>query len=373
MTVRVPFMALTPGPDDAAVRAGLHRVIDRGWFILGPELEAFEREFAVACGTTHAVGVGNGTDALALVLRALGIGPGDEVITSPLSAAFSGLAIAMAGATPVFADLDPARLTLDPAATEAAITSRTAAIMPVHIYGQPADMPAFEAIASRRGLAVVEDACQAHGATCAGRPVGTFGVAGAFSFYPTKNLGALGDAGAVATNDAPLAERLKRLRNGGQTDRYHHPEFGVNSRLDEMQAAVLRARLPLLAAGNARRRAIAARYRAAFAHAPVIVPPECDPGHVYHLFPILVGDRDAFQAHLAAQGIGTLVHYPVPLPRQEAFASYSPAACPIADRVCADVCSLPLHPRLPDADVDAVAAAVLAYRGTRGSLVSGVQ
>jgi dTDP-3-amino-3,4,6-trideoxy-alpha-D-glucose transaminase len=234
-------------------------------------------------------------------------------------------------------------------------------------------MPAFEAIASRRGLAVVEDACQAHGATCAGRPVGTFGVAGAFSFYPTKNLGALGDAGAVATNDAPLAERLKRLRNGGQTDRYHHPEFGVNSRLDEMQAAVLRARLPLLAAGNARRRAIAARYRAALAHAPVIVPPECDPGHVYHLFPILVGDRDAFQAHLAAQGIGTLVHYPVPLPRQEAFASYSPAACPIADRVCADVCSLPLHPRLPDADVDAVAAAVLAYRGTRGSLVSGVQ
>lgn len=373
MSLRVPFMALTPGPDDAAVRASIHRVIDRGWFILGPELEAFEREFAVACGTTHAVGVGTGTDALALALRALGIGAGDEVITSPLSAAFSGLAIAMAGATPVFADLDPARLTLDPAAAEAAITPRTAAIMPVHLYGQAADMNAFLAIASRHGLAIVEDACQAHGATCAGRPVGTFGAAAAFSFYPTKNLGALGDAGAVATSDASLAERLKRLRNGGQTDRYHHPEFGVNSRLDEIQAAILRARLPLLAAGNARRRVIAARYRAALAHGPAGVPPECDSGHVYHLFPVLVGDRDAFQAHLAAQGVGTLVHYPIPLPRQPAFARYSPAECPIADRVCADVCSLPLHSRLLDADADVVAAAVLAYRGARGSLVSGVQ
>jgi dTDP-4-amino-4,6-dideoxygalactose transaminase len=371
--MRVPFMALTPGPDDAIVREAIHRVIDRGWFILGPELEAFEHEFAAACGATHAIGVGTGTDALALVLRALGIGPGDEVITSPLSAAFSGLAIVMAGATPVFADLDPARLTMDPRAAEAAITPRTAAIMPVHLYGQPADMAAFQAIASGHSLALVEDACQAHGATSCGRPVGTFGAAGAFSFYPTKNLGALGDAGAVTTDDAPLAARLKRLRNGGQTDRYHHPEFGVNSRLDEMQAAVLRARLPLLAAGNARRRALAARYRAALADGPVVVPPECDPGHVYHLFPILARDREAFQAHLAAQGIGTLVHYPVPLPRQTAFGSAAPAVCPIADRVCAEVCSLPLHPRLSDADADEVAAAVQSYRGARGSLVSGVQ
>lgn len=373
MTMRVPFMALTPGPDDAVVRDGITRVIERGWFILGPELEAFEREFAAACGTSHAVGVGTGTDALALALRALGIGPGDEVITSPLSAAFSGLAIVMSGATPIFADIDPARLTLDPRAAEAAITSRTAALMPVHLYGQPADMPAFQALASRRGLAIVEDACQAHGAMSAGRPVGTFGAAGAFSFYPTKNLGALGDAGAVATNDASLAERLQRLRNGGQTDRYHHPEFGVNSRLDEMQAAVLRARLPLLGAGNARRRAIAARYRAALADGPVGVPPECDPGHVYHLFPVLARDRDAFQAHLAAEGIGTLVHYPIPLPRQTAFASYTPAVCPITDRVCAEVCSLPLHPRLTDAEADAVAAAVHMYPGARGSLVTGVR
>ena len=371
MSARVPFMLLTPGPDAAAVRAGIDRVIERGWFILGPELEAFEAEFAAACGTSHAVGVGTGTDALALALRALGIGPGDEVVTSPLSAAYSGLAIVMAGATPVFADLDPARLTLDPRAAEAAITPRTTAIMPVHIYGQPADMTAFRSIASRHALAIVEDACQAHGATCAGRGVGTFGSAGAFSFYPTKNLGALGDGGAVVTNDAAVADKLKRLRNGGQTDRYHHPELGVNSRLDELQAAVLRVRLPRLAAGNARRRAIAARYRSALAGGPVVVPPECDPGHVYHLFPVLARDRAAFQAHLQAQGIGTLVHYPIPVPRQAAFAAYAPAACPIADRICAEVCSLPMHPQLSDEDAREVAAAVTTFRDPRGAEAPG--
>ena len=182
---------------------------------------------------------------MALTLRAMGIGPGDEVITAPLSAAFSALAIMMAGATPVFADIDPDRLTIDPAAVDAAVTARTAAIMPVHLYGQPADMPALEAIAGRRNLAIIEDACQAHFATCAGRPVGAFGAAAAFSFYPTKNLGALGDGGAIVTNDAALAARLRRLRNGGQGERYHHVEFGVNSRLDEIQAAILRARLPM--------------------------------------------------------------------------------------------------------------------------------
>jgi dTDP-4-amino-4,6-dideoxygalactose transaminase len=371
VSLRVPFMSLTPGPDAAAVRAGIDRVIERGWFILGPELEAFEQEFAAACGTSHAVGVGTGTDALALALRGLGIGPGDEVITSPLSAAYSALAIVMAGATPVFADLDPARLTLDPRAAEAAITSRTTAIMPVHIYGQSADMTAFSSIASRHALAIVEDACQAHGATCAGRPVGTFGSAGAFSFYPTKNLGALGDGGAIVTNNAALADKLKRLRNGGQTDRYHHPELGVNSRLDDLQAAVLRARLPRLAAGNARRREIAARYRSALAGGAVAVPPECDAGHVYHLFVVLARDRAAFQAHLQSQGIGTLVHYPIPVPRQAAFAAYAPATCPIADRICAEVCSLPLHPQLSDADAREVVAAVTSFRDARGVEASG--
>ena len=372
MTTRIPFMSFAPGPDAAAVRQAIDRVIERGWFILGPEVEAFEREFAAASGAAHAVGVGTGTDALALALRAMGIGPGDEVITSPLSAAYSAFAIMMAGATPVFADIDPARLTLDPRAAEAAITPRTAALMPVHLYGQPADMAAFTAIASRHRLAIVEDACQAHGATCGGRPVGTFGRAGAFSFYPTKNLGALGDGGAVITDDASLADRLRRLRNGGQTDRYHHPEFGVNSRLDELQAAILRARLAFLPGWTARRRAIAARYRSVLARGPVAVPPECDAGHVYHLFPVLARDRPAFQAHMASQGIATLIHYPIPIPRQGALAGVPAAACPIADRVCAEVCSLPLHPLLTDHDANAVAAAVLAWRDAR-SQVPGVQ
>ncbi len=359
MTPRVPFLALRPGPDAPAIRAAIDRVIERGWFILGPELTAFEQEFAAASGARHAVGVGTGTDAIALALRALGIGPGDEVITSPLSAAYSALAILMAGATPVFADISPDRLTLDPGACEAAVTSRTAALLPVHLYGQPADMPAFEAIARRHGLALVEDACQAHAATSADRPVGTFGAAGAFSFYPTKNLGALGDAGAVVTNDGALAEKLGRLRNGGQTDRYRHVEFGVNSRLDEMQAAVLRARLARLPALTARRRELAARYRRALAGGPLVVPPECDSGHVYHLFPVRTPDRTRFQAALAARGIETLVHYPIPIPRQQAFTSLNPAPCPIADRVCAEICSLPLHPLMSNADVDMVAEAVM--------------
>ncbi|MFI5176938.1 MAG: DegT/DnrJ/EryC1/StrS family aminotransferase [Vicinamibacterales bacterium] len=371
--MRVPFMSLVPGPDAAAVRQAIDRVIERGWFILGPEVDAFEHEFAAACGASHAVGVGNGTDALALTLRAMGIGSGDEVITSPLSAAFSAFAIMMAGATPVFADIDPERLTLDPRAAEAAITPRTAALMPVHLYGQAADMAAFAALADRRKLAIVEDACQAHGATSGGRPVGTFGQAGAFSFYPTKNLGALGDGGAIITNDASLAERLRRLRNGGQTDRYHHPQFGVNSRLDELQAAVLRARLPLLPGWTARRRALATRYRSALVGGPVTVPPECDPGHVYHLFPVLARDRAAFQMHMTTEGVATLIHYPIPISRQGALAGAPPGVCPVADRVCAEVCSIPLHPLLTDRDADAVAAAVLAWHHARRPLVPGVQ
>ena len=359
MSLRIPFMSLAPGPDAGAVRDAIDRVVARGWFILGPEVDAFEREFAEASGAGHAVAVGNGTDALALTLRALDIGPGDEVITAPLSAAFSALAIQMAGATPVFADIDPDRLTMDPAAAEAAIGPRTRALMPVHLYGQPADMSRFAAIAERHHLALIEDACQAHFATVDSRPVGTIGVAGAFSFYPTKNLGALGDGGAVITNDAGLAARLKRLRNGGQTDRYHHVEFGVNSRLDDMQAAILRARLPMMPAWTTRRRELAARYRRALADVRgITVPRECDAGHVYHLFPVLVPHRDAFQQHLAAHGIGTLVHYPIALHRQQAFAHLPSPPCPIAERVADQVCSLPLHPLLSDADVEAVAAAI---------------
>ncbi|HEX6323026.1 MAG TPA: DegT/DnrJ/EryC1/StrS family aminotransferase [Vicinamibacterales bacterium] len=356
--MRIPFLSLTPGDDAPEIRAAIDRVITRGWFVLGPELEAFEQEFAAASGAAHAVGVGTGTDALALSLMALGVGAGDEVITSPLSAAYSALAIMMAGARPVFADIDPERLTVAPELVERAITPKTKAILPVHLYGQPADMPALAEIAARRGLLLVEDCCQAHLAMATGRPAGTWGAAGAFSFYPTKNLGALGDGGAVITSDAALAAKLRRLRNGGQTSRYHHAEFGVNSRLDEMQAAILRARLPRLAGWTAARRALAARYRERLEGAPVQVPAEYDAGHVYHLFPVLSTERDALQARLREAGIETLIHYPLAIPQQEAMRSVRPAACPVAARVASQVLSLPLHPDLPAGAVDEIARAV---------------
>ncbi|MBI3493726.1 MAG: DegT/DnrJ/EryC1/StrS family aminotransferase [Acidobacteria bacterium] len=358
-------MSLVPGDDAPAVKQAIDRVIARGWFVLGPEVEAFEREFAAASGAARAVGVGTGTDAIALILRALGIGAGDEVITTPLSAAYSALAIMMAGARPVFADIDSQRLTIDPDRVAALVGPRTRAILPVHVYGQPADMTAIARVAARFRLAVVEDCCQAHLATEAGRPVGTIGVAGAFSFYPTKNLGALGDGGAVVTNDGALADRIARLRNGGQTDRYHHQEPGINSRLDEMQAAILRARLPLLRAWTERRRTLAARYRERLAAAAVAVPPERDAGHVYHLFVVRSGARADLQAHLRAHGVETLIHYPVPIPRQPALAGVDPAECPEAARACAEVLSLPLHPALRVEQIDDVAATVrtFAHRG----------
>jgi dTDP-3-amino-3,4,6-trideoxy-alpha-D-glucose transaminase len=361
----IRFLELKPGADAPEVQAAIARVIERGWFVLGPELEAFEEEFAQAAAAASAVGTGNGTDALALALRTLGIGPGDEVITTPLSAAYTALAIMMAGARPVFADIDPLRLTLDPAAAAAAVTARTAAILPVHIYGQPADMTRMAEVARRHDLAIVEDCCQAHLATCGGRPVGSFGQAAAYSFYPTKNLGALGDGGAVTFADPGHAARARRLRNGGQSDRYQHAEFGVNSRLDEIQAAVLRARLRRLPEWTSTRRALARRYRDALRGLqPVEVPPEQDPGHVYHLFPVLSSARDRLQAHLTQCGVETLIHYPLPINRQPALAAAEPAECPIAAAVCDEVLSLPLHASLATSAVDRVAAAVATAPGS---------
>ena len=249
----------------------------------------------------------------------------------------------MAGARPVFADIDPERLTLDPAAAERAITEPDCApCCRCTCTASPPTCRRSRRSPAARDLALVEDCCQAHLATCAGQPVGTFGAAGAFSFYPTKNLGALGDGGAVMTRDAALAARIARLRNGGQTDRYHHVEIGINSRLDEMQAAILRARLPRLRARTEQRRALAAQYRSLLAGAPSTVPPEIDPGHVYHLFPIRARHRAALQDRLRASGIETLVHYPIPISQQPAFASPDPAECPHAARAASEVLSLPL-------------------------------
>jgi dTDP-4-amino-4,6-dideoxygalactose transaminase len=358
----LPFLDLRPGDDAAAIRTAIDRVLARGWFVLGPELEAFEHEFAQASGARHAVGVGHGTDAISLLLRAAGVGTGDEVIVPALTAAFSALAVTAIGARPVIADVDPETLLLDVAGCERNLTPRVKAILPVHLYGQAADMQALAAFAARHRLAIVEDCCQAHLATSRGQPVGTFGVGGAFSFYPTKNLAALGDAGAVATNDESVARTITKLRNGGQRERYVHEIAGVNSRLDEIQAAVLRARLQTLAAETARRREIAGMYRGRLS-ALVDIPRERDAGHVYHLFPVRSPRRDALQAHLRQAGIGTLVHYPWALSSLAAFSPYRREACEQAERAGAELLSLPLNPRLSDADVERVASAVERFGG----------
>ena len=353
----LPFNDLSPGEDDADVRAAIDRVLRRGWFILGPELEAFEAEFAAAAGTRFAVGVGNGTDAIALLLRASGIKAGDEVIVPAITAAFTALAVIAAGATPVIVDVDPETLMLDVEACEASLTSRVTALLPVHLYGQAADMDKLRQLAERRHLLLIEDCCQAHLATYRNQPVGSFGVGGAFSFYPTKNLAALGDAGAVVTQDGTIAGRIRRLRDGGQSARYAHDEPGVNSRLDELQAAVLRARLTRLPGWTGRRRALARLYRARLEGA-IAMPPEREPGHVYHLFPVRSSQRERLQQHLRDDGIGTLVHYPKPLSEQPAFDGCRRDACTHAAAAARELLSLPLHPRLANGDVERVADSV---------------
>jgi dTDP-3-amino-3,4,6-trideoxy-alpha-D-glucose transaminase len=360
----IPFNNLRPGEDAAAIRDAIDRVLTRGWFVLGPEVERFEAAFAAACGAPFAVGVGNGTDAISLALRALDIGPGDEVIVPAMTAAYTALAVIAAGAQPVIVDVEQDTLTIDPAACAAAVTPRTRAIVPVHLYGQPADMEAVRRVAERHSLAIVEDCCQAHLATENGVPVGTRADAAAFSFYPTKNLGAVGDGGAVITTSAAVAARIRRLRHGGQSDRYHHVEAGVNSRLDELQAAVLAARLPELPRWTAERRRLAGVYRRELPSWATTIR-ERDPGHVYHLFPVRVPERDALQAHLASAGIETLIHYPVALIGQPALSMFGRSECPVASAAARDVLSLPLYPRLTEAEAIRVAREVDAFRKGR--------
>jgi dTDP-4-amino-4,6-dideoxygalactose transaminase len=342
------------------IESAIGRVLSSGWFILGPEGEAFEAELAAALGARQVVAVANGTEALQLALEALGVGPGDEVVTSPLTAAFTALAVVRAGARPVFADVDDATLTLSPESVERALTPRTKALLPVHLYGHPADLGALGEIARRKGIPVVEDACQAHGARYRDRVVGSIGAAGALSFYPTKNLGALGDGGAVLLGDESLAPGLRRLRNGGQTDRYRHEESGINSRLDEIQAAVLRVKLPHLAAWTDRRRALADLYRRELQGSGLRLPVE-EPWAraVWHLFVVRHPRRDAFMEALRARGVGTLIHYPIPLHLQPAFAELGGRTghFPVAEKAAEQVLSLPLHPELRDDEALAIAEA----------------
>ena len=345
----------------AEIDAAVARVLDSGRFILGPEVEALEAELAARLEAPHCVAVANGTEALQLALEALGVGAGDEVVTSPLTAAFTGLAIARAGARPVFADLDPATLNLSPAAVARALTARTKAVMPVHLYGHPADLGPLLALSRERGLAVVEDACQAIGARYNGRPVGCISGIGALSFYPTKNLGALGDGGAILLADVEQARRVRQLRNGGQSDRYRHEVVGLNSRLDEVQAAILRVGLRHLEAGTARRRELAALYHRELAGARVTLPLEQPyAAAVYHLFVVRHPRRDTLMARLKERGIDTLIHYPIPLHLQPAFASLGgrPGDCPVAEAAAGQILSLPLHPGMTDDDARYVAASV---------------
>ena len=363
--MQVPFGALKrqyellkPELDAAAAR-----VLASGWYILGPEVRAFEQQFADFCGVAHCVGVGNGTEAIQLALAALGIGEGDEVITAANASVYETITALAVGATPVFVEVDEQSHTIDPAAVERAITPRTKAIVPIHLYGRMADMTALEAIAARYGIPLIEDCAQAHGASWQGRRAGSIGACGCFSFYPTKNLGALGDGGAVVTNDAALAERLRRLREYGWERKYYTAYLGgLNSRLDELQAALLAAKLRHLPQWNERRREIAGMYEDLLTGIGLALPEVPEDGeHVFHLYVVRLASsqREKVREALRERGIGAEIHYPLPAYQQPVYAHLAPAGgLPVTERLAAEVLSLPMYPELTDDEVRAVAAAL---------------
>lgn len=364
----VPFLDLRAQHTELAadLDAAALRVLHSDQLVLGPEVEAFEHAWAAAAGAGHAVGVASGLDALTLALRAVGVGPGDEVVVPAHTFVATWLSVVHAGAVPVPVDVDGVTGAWDAAAVAAAVTPRTAALVPVHLYGHPVDLGPLLAVADRYGLAVVDDAAQAHGARLDRRPVGSGARATAWSFYPGKNLGALGDGGAVTTDDPQVARRVRSLRNYGSTTKYRHDEVGWNSRLDELQAALLSVKLRHLDRWNARRSAVAARYDAALAGQADLGLPVTAPGSrpSWHLYVVRSPHRDALRAHLAGCGVQTVVHYPVPPHRQPAFASTPAAAAdlPGADRCAAEVLSLPMGPHLTPGQQDAVVSAVRAFR-----------
>ena len=346
------------------IDVAVSRVLEGGWYILGQEVAAFEQEFAAYCDVVHAVGVGSGTDALRLALAACGIGPGDEVITVPHTAVATVAAIELASARPVLVDIDPMRYTLDPDQLETAITSRTRAVIPVHLYGCPADLGPIVEIARRHNLFVVEDCAQAHGALYRGQRVGSWGHIAAFSFYPTKNLGACGDGGMVITNDPELAERARLLRQYGWRERYISRLKGLNSRLDELQAAILRVKLHHLEQWNRKRRRLAHLYDERLAGSSIVTP--CEPGdatHVYHLYVVRHPQRNELGTFLRERGIGSLVHYPVPVHLQPAYRDlgHEAGTLPSAEAAAREVLSLPLCPELSEEEVARVADAVIAF------------
>ena len=359
--MRIPFLDLRPVHDElrADLDGAIQRVVTSSHYVLGPEVEAFEHEFARFCGARHCVGVANGTEAIELVLRALDIGAGHEVVTVAHTAFPTVAAITAAGATPVFADVDPDTYCMQPGALADGFTSRTRAVLPVHLYGRCADMNPIRTLAAEAGVPVIEDAAQAHGASYGGRRAGVLGHAAAFSFYPTKNLGALGDGGAVVTDDDEVAQRVRRLRNYGEESKNVNVVPGRNSRLDELQAAILRVKLPHLEHWNAERRRIASLYDELLADSAV-APPSKDKGHVYHLYVVRSRARDALRAHLRSAGVESQVHYPTPVHRQPAYARGARSAGTLAtsEELAVQVLSLPAYPGLGDDHVQEVADAV---------------
>jgi dTDP-4-amino-4,6-dideoxygalactose transaminase len=355
--------------EPAALRAAMYdavrRVLDSGWYVLGREVAAFEQQWAAACGVAHGVGVGNGMDALEIILRALDIGPGDEVITTPMTAFATVLAILRAGATPVLADIQTDTALLSLTSVQRCLSPKTKAIVLVHLYGQVRAMDAWVAFCAQHGIALVEDCAQAHGATWQGKVAGSFGVAGAYSFYPTKNLGAVGDAGMVVTQSVALAARMRCLRNYGQSERYHHPELGMNSRLDEIQAALLSERLRWLPEFTQRRQALAQAYQRGI-HNPQVqqmATPESQQAHVQHLYVIRCNRRDALQAHLQQHEIQALIHYPIPVHAQAPCRNIArdPDGLGNSEQHAASCLSLPCHPQMTDAAVNQVIAAVNSF------------
>jgi len=353
------------------LREGMHsaarRVLESGWYVLGNEVVAFEKQWAQACGVAHGVGVGNGMDAIEIALRSLDIGPGDEVITTPMTAFATVLAILRAGATPVLADIEPDSALLSLESAQRCLSPKTKAVVLVHLYGQVRGMSAWSNFCQRAGIHFIEDCAQAHLASWQGKVAGSFGAAGAYSFYPTKNLGAPGDAGMLVTHTASLAERAARLRNYGQSVRYHHPELGMNSRLDEMQAAMLVERLKWLQPFTEQRRHIAAAYRAGITNPLVrqLAAPEEPTAHVYHLYVVTCPQRDALQAHLHTQGVQALIHYPVPVHHQSSCTSIlrDPTGLPGSESHAKHCLSLPCHPQMSHADAQRVIDAVNNFAG----------
>jgi dTDP-4-amino-4,6-dideoxygalactose transaminase len=363
MTVQEAIPILDLGPCHAALRtelqAAFDRVISSGQYILGSEVTAFEREAAAYLGSRHAVGVNSGTDALVIALRALGIGPGDEVITTAFTFFASGEAINAVGATPCFVDIDPDTLNIDPRSVAAAVTPRTRAILPVHLFGRAAALDALESIAAEHGLAILEDCAQSFGARdAAGRRTGTVGVAGAFSFFPSKNLGALGDGGLIATDDDRVAEESRALRAHGSLKKYHNERFGYNSRLDALQAAILRVKLPHVESWNVARAACAARYDALLGGIAGLTRPKLEAGCVFHQYTVRIArNRDGVAKQLSNEGISTMVYYPVPLHKLPVYADHD-LSLPNSERAAAECLSLPIWPELDDATAARVAAAV---------------